>query len=164
MFLTGVNPIVSKQSGYSLIEVLVTVVVLAVGLLGVAGVQALGLRTANVALDHNRVTVLATDMAERIRANPIGFRDDHYSVTMDEANPPPAATCSEACTPETRAGSDLAGWYDRLMELDQASAVIETNASVAQITINWVDPGIGFGGQNADEAQSFVYQTRLRTP
>ncbi|MEX2320836.1 MAG: type IV pilus modification protein PilV, partial [Saccharospirillum sp.] len=72
MFLTGVNPIVSKQSGYSLIEVLVTVVVLAVGLLGVAGVQALGLRTANVALDHNRVTVLATDMAERIRANPIG--------------------------------------------------------------------------------------------
>ena len=156
--------IVSTQSGFSLIEVLVTVVILAIGLLGVAGVQALGLRTANVALEHSLVTTLATDMAERIRANPTAFQANQYSIEMDEDNAPEGALCEAVCTPQQRAESDLVGWYNRLMDLNQASAQITRNGTVAEITINWVEPGIGFGNQNDDENQTFVYQTRLRTP
>jgi type IV pilus assembly protein PilV len=150
-----------KQGGFSLIEVLVTVVILAVGLLGVAGVQALGLRTANVALEHSLVTTLATDIAERMRANPIAYQADLYVEEMDAANPPTTETCDPGCTSTQRAASDLWGWYNRLMVLNQASAQITRNGDVAEITINWVEPGIGFGNQDGEDAQSFVYQARL---
>lgn len=151
----------SKEGGFSLIEVLVTVVILAVGLLGVAGVQALGLRTANVALQHSLVTTLATDMAERIRANPIAFQAGQYVVEVDADNPPEGQLCEQTCTPQQRAASDLVGWYNRLMVLDQASATITGNGAVAEVSISWVEPGIGFGNDDAEEAQTFVYQTRL---
>lgn len=152
------------QSGFSLIEVLVTVVILAVGLLGVAGVQALGLRTANVALEHSLVTTLATDIAERIRANPIAFEADQYVIAMDADTPPQGEECVDTCTPQKRAESDLVGWYDRLSVLNQASATITRNGAVAEVSISWVEPGVGFGNQDAEGAQTFVYQTRLRTP
>ena len=154
----------SREAGFSLIEVLVTVVILAVGLLGVAGVQALGLRTANVALEHSLVTTLATDMAERIRANPIAFQANQYVIEMDADTPPQGQECTTTCTPQERAVSDLVGWYNRLAVLNQASATITRNGSVAEVSISWVEPGIGFGNQDAEEAQTFVYQTRFRNP
>lgn len=152
---------VSRQGGFSLIEVLVTVVILAVGLLGVAGVQALGLRTANVALEHSLVTTLATDIAERIRANPTAFQADQYVIALDADNPPGGNECLQACSTQERAESDILGWYNRLLILDQVSAEITRNGTVAEISISWVEPGIGFGSDDAEQAQNFVYQTRL---
>ena len=61
-----------RQAGFSLIEVLVTMVVLSIGLLGVAGMQASGLRNNHAVYTKTQATNLAMDMAERIRANPKG--------------------------------------------------------------------------------------------
>jgi type IV pilus assembly protein PilV len=56
--------------GFSLVEVLVALVVLSVGLLGAAGLLLGGLREQSLALRQAAATVLLTDMADRIRANP----------------------------------------------------------------------------------------------
>jgi type IV pilus assembly protein PilV len=152
------------QSGFSMIEVLVTVVILSVGLLGVAGVQALGLRTANVALDHNTVTSLAVEITERMRANPTAFLDDDYVGEFDSDNPAAGNACAQVCTPADRAESDLLDWYTRLSDLNSASAEITRVGNVAQVEISWVDVGLGFGQQDGQEAQSFTYRARMANP
>jgi type IV pilus assembly protein PilV len=56
--------------GFTLIEVLVTIVVVSIGLLGLAGLQINGLR-ANVSSEaRSKATLLANDIIERMRANP----------------------------------------------------------------------------------------------
>ncbi len=144
-----------------MIEVLVTVVILSVGLLGVAGVQALGLRTATVALDHNTVTSLSVEITERMRANPIAFENDDYVGDFDVDNPALGDACEQVCTPAERAESDLLDWYSRLSDLNNASAVITRVGNVAEVEISWVDVGLAFGNQDGEEEQSFTYSARM---
>ncbi|HQZ08009.1 MAG TPA: type IV pilus modification protein PilV [Burkholderiaceae bacterium] len=61
----------SRQRGFSLIEVLVTMLILAFGLLGVAGLLVGGISNAAGSESLNKANQLASDMADRIRANPI---------------------------------------------------------------------------------------------
>ncbi|MCP5158556.1 MAG: type IV pilus modification protein PilV [Gammaproteobacteria bacterium] len=58
-----------KQNGFTLIEILVTVVVLAIGLLGLAGLQAISLRYNSTAYQRSQATILAYDIVERMRAS-----------------------------------------------------------------------------------------------
>lgn len=58
--------------GMSLVEVLVALVVLSIGLLGIAQVLIHGMRTSHAALLRTQAVNLVADMAERIRANPDG--------------------------------------------------------------------------------------------
>jgi type IV pilus assembly protein PilV len=55
--------------GFTLIEVLVTLVILTFGLLGIAGLMAKGQRIAFEAYQRQQAVALASDMAERIRGN-----------------------------------------------------------------------------------------------
>ena len=63
---TGVSK--SYQQGATMIEVMVTVFILAVGLLGVAGLQSAGLRHANNSQTDAQAQILAQDLAEMIYA------------------------------------------------------------------------------------------------
>jgi type IV pilus assembly protein PilV len=62
-----------QQEGLTLTEILVAVVVLSIGLLGMAGIQMKGLRGSHNTFLRSQATALATDLAERIRANPSGI-------------------------------------------------------------------------------------------
>src|SRR5215510_11075504 len=59
----------SLQRGLSMIEVLVAIVIISLGLLGMAGLQASGLRTSQSAFYRAQAAQFANDMAERMRAN-----------------------------------------------------------------------------------------------
>ena len=59
----------SKQSGLSMVEVLVTLVILMVGLLGLAGLQMQGLRSEMESYQRVQALVLLKDMAGRINTN-----------------------------------------------------------------------------------------------
>jgi type IV pilus assembly protein PilV len=67
--------------GFTLIEVLVTLVILTFGLLGIAGLMAKGQRVSFEAYQRQQAVALATDMAERIRAN-------HTLASICPAKPP----------------------------------------------------------------------------
>lgn len=62
------------QAGVSLLEVLIAVLVLSVGLLGVAGLQTANIRNTQSAHQRTVAVLLATSMGERIRANPVMAR------------------------------------------------------------------------------------------
>lgn len=57
------------QKGMTMLEVLIAVMVLSVGLLGVAGLQTTNLRNSQSAHQRTMAVLLASGMAERIRAN-----------------------------------------------------------------------------------------------
>lgn len=59
----------SSQSGFTLIEVLVSLLVLLIGLLGVAGMQFLSLQQVNNSNLRSQVNLHAQEMVEMIRAN-----------------------------------------------------------------------------------------------
>ena len=66
------------QAGVSLLEVLIAVLVLSVGLLGIAGLQTANLRNTQSAHQRTIAVLLATSMGERIRANPTAARTGAY--------------------------------------------------------------------------------------
>lgn len=71
-------------------EVLITVTVVGIGLLGLAGLQFAGLKASNQAQDATYASQLAQDAAERILANRRGWDNGQYnfSITSDTvANP-----------------------------------------------------------------------------
>lgn len=59
-----------KVDGFSLVEVLVALVVVSVGMLGVAGLYVNGLQAGRIAMFSHQAVTLAGDVADRIRANP----------------------------------------------------------------------------------------------
>jgi type IV pilus assembly protein PilV len=71
----------SIENGFSLIEILVSLFVLAVGVIGAAGMQLAALRTSQQSVFQTRALHLATEMAERMRAN-VG-----QMKLADDANP-----------------------------------------------------------------------------
>ena len=78
------------QAGMTLIEVLVTVLILAIGLLGAAGIQLNALKYADSSRMTSQASFIAYDMLDRIRANP----DADYSWGRAERAPASTATAS----------------------------------------------------------------------
>src|SRR3569833_497143 len=82
---------ITKQRGFTMKEVLVSVVVLSVGMLGVAGLQATGPRTNHSAYLRSQAPALAYDMIDRMRANKTaitsGAYNAIYSATNNYCNP-----------------------------------------------------------------------------
>lgn len=100
-------PIARRKSlrGLGLIEVLVTVVVLALGLLGLAGLHAGALKSVHSALYRGLAGQLAIDMVDRMRANQADARAGSYEL----------AGCAAASGPRTAlALGDLSDWCGRL--------------------------------------------------
>ena len=76
------------HQGFTLIEVMVAVLVLAIGLLGLAGLQATAVRSNDSALMRSQATILAYDMSDRMRANrqaALGALYDLCSTNVDSA-------------------------------------------------------------------------------
>jgi len=73
-----------KQRGATLIEVLISVLVLAVGLLGLAATQMMSMKNGNSAHQRYMATLAAHDMAERMRANAAGVDQGSYYGEVGE--------------------------------------------------------------------------------
>ena len=71
----------SKQNGMSLIEVLIALIIFSVGLLGIAGLQLVGMKTNHDSLIRTQATQLAQSIAEKMLANEEGVRAGEYTVS-----------------------------------------------------------------------------------
>ena len=104
------------QTGFTLIEVLVTFLLTAIGLLGLASLQVNTINNGFEAQQRALVTTLVDDMAERVRMNPVGALENFQS--FDSETPCPAVDVNaEALTPELRAGWDKCQWAATLRGL-----------------------------------------------
>lgn len=72
-----------KDSGFSLLEVLIALLVLSVGLLGIAGLQTFSLQFNHQSYERTQATLLISDIAERITTNPLAARAGGYDGVLD---------------------------------------------------------------------------------
>lgn len=127
-----------RSAGFTLLEVLIALVVLSIGLLGIAALQGVGLRSSHGAYLTSQASLLAYDMADRIRANPTG-----YPVTINFST-----DCPEPPLPTTPlAAADLAEWscsVENLLPEGTGSIVgsvspLDVNMTRYTIRIGWID-------------------------
>ncbi len=98
-----------KQAGYSLVEVLVSVTVLMIGLLGLAGLQAASLRWTADAGQQAAAARLAQELAEMIRAQP-GEVERYVAGAAGSPSVDAACYGSGGCSVAARVATDLAEW------------------------------------------------------
>jgi len=97
------------QKGFSMLEVLVTILVLSLGLLGMAALVTTGMRSNNVAQARSIATQQTLDIADRMRANLAGVRAGSYDALATGI--PASNDCAAAeCTAAQMATFDHAQW------------------------------------------------------
>ena len=102
----------SSQRGFSLIEVLVAVVIVAIGLVGVAGMQFVGLKGNQQSFSKNQAAHHAQALLESMRSNPEGVAGGHYVINSSTMNcsVAPTVNCglnTASCSSEDVASYDL---------------------------------------------------------
>ncbi|VAW79511.1 Type IV fimbrial biogenesis protein PilV [hydrothermal vent metagenome] len=101
------------QTGFTLVEVMVAVLVLSLGLLGLAGMQATSLKNNSVAAARGQATLLAYDMIDRMRANKTVALAGSYDNALDTAPTSGGSDCqanNATCDAATMAAYDLNQW------------------------------------------------------
>ncbi len=99
---------IQQQHGFTLIEVLISIVILSVGLLGVAGMQATSMSNNHQAFVKTQAANMAADMADRIRANADAAADyGNFSSTEPPADP---GCITAGCTSAELVDYDLFQW------------------------------------------------------
>jgi type IV pilus assembly protein PilV len=144
----------NKNAGFTLIEVLIAMVVLAVGLLGLAGLQATSIKNNLSAYNRSQATLLAYDLADRMRANVAGKAT--YTTIL-----PSAATLKSNCLTTTgcsladMAENDLFEWNLAVTTtLPSGVGTIANAAGVYTVTINWDDNRDGNTNSNDPNFQT----------
>ena len=122
----------TDQRGFTLLEVLITVVIFSVGLLGIAGLQMSGMKQTHNSHLRSVATTQAMEMADRMRANKAGVENGDY----DQAPTSCTADCAGgACTPAQLAEYDMCEWgNETVAALPNSVATVCLDASPAPAT------------------------------
>ena len=136
------------QSGFTMLEVLVAIVVLSFGLLGLAGLQADGLRNNTSAYLRTQANLLAYDMLDRMRANLQGVENGNYDDLLG-TTPSDPACISSGCSIAQMADHDAYEWSQKLSEIlpeGQGRVIGSGIGSIFTITVMWDDRRTGATG------------------
>lgn len=146
-----------RESGFSMLEVLVSLVLITVAMLGMAGLQLNAMKLSKGATFRTQAVLLADEISERIETNKIGATAGNYvAATSSTPATAPKNCLSAACSTSELAAYDLAAWQARIAATLPAGSWTITNPtagnpSIYSIVINWED--------RRDNASQTTYST-----
>jgi len=129
----------SKQQGSLLIEILITLMIMAVGLLGLASLQMISIKNINNSQFRTLATAYSYDMAERMRSNRTGVESDAYDAINGSETEPSCASCSASEV----AQRDAYEWNQMINQdvidggLPQGVGTVTKSGQLFAITISW---------------------------
>lgn len=153
MQLSGHLP--ARQRGVGLIEVLIAVLVLAFGMLGMAGLQSHALRNNQSALERGMAVVQIQSIADAMRADRTRAANGEYDITIDAVSP----------TGTTFRDVSIADWRTALRQSlnESATGSIDCNGAICVVTVRWDDSRAASGSAQVEEsaAQTITTQVEL---
>jgi len=137
--------------GFTLIEILVTMFILAIGLLGLAGLTTEGMKNNQGAYLRTQASILAYDMVDRIRANKdqaAGYQG--FSTVGAATKLPSCVSSTSGCTAADRVTADLVEWTRQIQGVGSGVAMLpggqgrimfDGTGLIYTITIQWQETG-----------------------
>ena len=132
---------VNRSRGFTLIEVLVTSVIMSIGLLGIAGLQVNALQSNQGAYYRSQATYIAYDMIDRMRINSDGVTTGQYN-SINSASLPTMPTCianTTGCSSIDLASHDIVEWASSLSRLPTGTATVARVGNNFTVSVNWVE-------------------------
>lgn len=124
----------TSVKGFTLIEVLVALIVLSIGLLGIAGLQASSMRSNYSAYLRSQAAVMAYDIMDRMRANRAAVNAESYDIIFTKKSDLPTGT--------NQYEQDLLEWGSNIVDLlpsGNASVDFDPATSMVTVTVQWDD-------------------------
>lgn len=139
----------SKQSGVSLIEVMVSMFVLAIGMLGIAAILLVSLRNTQGSTEHSNAVIHSYSVLDTMRSNRPQAVIGGYNLTTWTCNPPSS---------DNRVGAELAVWINNIQQEVSPSAcgMIVCSSQECNVSIRWDDERASGGSSDK------VYNLRTR--
>ena len=157
------------QRGSTLLESLVSMLVLTIGVLGLATVQLRTLAETQTSVRRSQAIRAIEDLAERIKANPDGFgqlRAGSYTSGWDADTASPDDGCSShPCTPAELARSDVRSWKQHLAEtlpLGDASVFTSTDGIADAADIRQLGVMVGWRANERAHVGDTSYTAAFR--
>lgn len=134
----------SSQQGLSLIESMVSLLIISIGLLGIASLQINAMKLNSSAYWHSQAIMAAHNMADRVRAN----KDETNNYIGIDTSDDFAQDClANACTPAQMRLADATDWGDLLTTIPLGRGIIRApDANQLDIVVLWDDAGTGATG------------------
>ena len=154
------------ERGITLLESLISIVVLGVAVLGILGTQLRTMAETQTSARRAQVVRVIEDLAERIRSNPGGFSQlQGYEVDWDAPMVEPASACrATPCTPAQLAARDIWEWKTAVAQrLPQGRARVFTSSDEDAdgkrqlgVMVGWRANERRREGENDDDHQAYV--------
>jgi len=142
--------IMRKQNGFSMLEALVTLLIVSLGLLGIAGIIANSLKVNQGAQARSQASWLANDIIDRMRANRTTAELTPAAYTL--------GSCAAIPAEDDIATADLTEWCAALDDaLPTGTGTVALAAAKVTVTVQW-DDSHAAGGSATEQ---FVVETRL---
>ena len=135
-----------NSKGFSLVEVLIALIIMSVGMLGIAGLYVHSLQAGRTSMLRHQAVTLAGDIADRIRANPTA--GDAYTAAAGADNG--CVATGATCDAEQMAAHDIGLWQAQAASFlppfaDQSQQVVVTfdddpSLPTYSITVRWDEP------------------------
>ena len=156
---------INSTRGFSLVEVLVTILMLSLGLLGIASMQLKALEYNQGAYLRSQAVVLGYDILDRMRANKSGITSSSY----DGINTNTITTGSDceaaSCTSANMASYDAHQWKLNIESLlPSGVGITSQNGNIMTITIMWDEQRTGTapGSATCSDFKCFVVTAQIQ--
>ena len=159
----------NRNHGFTLLEVLIALLIFTLGLLGMAGLLVVSVKTNHSAYLRSHASFLGESMADRMRGNLPGVWADAYDTTYPTADTNPCAS-GGACTTAQIAARDRWMWSSQLTTfLPGAGATIACTPTAGSLvasgpydglcamTITWREGSLSREAGPAPPLETFVW-------
>jgi type IV pilus assembly protein PilV len=167
-----------RNQGFSLLEVLIAVVIFSIGLMGMAGLLMVSVRTNHSSYLRSQAGFLAQSMADRMRANMPALWANAYNLTYPVSGTAPTCTGTTGCDIGTIVTRDSVLWSNSLRQFLPAptarigcvlnagatipSAALITNRApyngLCTITVTWAESSLNTGAGANTQTFAWVFQ------